>query len=257
MAVLIKSIGPLAHLFRPQSKTDTLGDMLMFPGPCDDRSSPCLSMTCLLGLPNELQTEILSNLRIKDIFALRLSCRELYFLMEQHQKSIVRHLWSMDFMSITRCGSACMIHGIRVPERPEFNEYYHLRHQKSLTTHVAISISFIVGRRVFGLPIRSGDEIGSVRPLSLAFERRICQPLMHILQWLTRYREKLVEAVDSKKHINHEILEASILEHFSLTCLLHSWGMFRVLLMVIKVRTLTRFLNGFSQIQRNGLLSSI
>ena len=238
MPILVRSVGHLAQLLRRKSKTETRVDSMPSPMPRDDCSMQALSLARFLGLPNELQIEVLSKLRIKDIFALRLTCRELYFLTELHQSSLVWHLWPLDFGS-TACHCWCGQHstkcGVWLLSRLTFNHYYRLSHQDFVVTHLANLLGFFVGRKVLRIPIRNRDEVGPLWPFSTSFWRRIHQPLMHILQWLLEYRERLVETVERKQHISHEVLESSIFETFSLTCLLHSWGMFKILTMVLKV----------------------
>ena len=238
MSILAKFVGSHSHP-TGRSRIGTSGDNPSLSGVCFGAPKlppkTCPFIIRLLSLPNELQTEILCNLRIEAVFSLRLACRELYFLTESHQTSLVRNLWPSKLRSDPQpcgCNQPSTIHGILwSPEKVTLNDYYQLSHRCLMVTHLTNLLGLSVGKRVLGV---SRNELGLFHPFSTSFWRPIF-PLMHISLWLVEYREKLVEAVNCEQHINHEALESSLFDGFSSPCLLRSWGIFRIIIMVLKV----------------------
>jgi hypothetical protein len=112
-----------------------------------------------------------------------------------------------------------------------FNGYYNMIHRDSLIARLCDIITDFVERKI--LRIRGDGQLRDFESYKTNFWKHTHRRLRHLLQWLVEYHKRLVEAVESCTEVNHIQISRDILQSFGKVCLMDSYGLFQILLMVI------------------------
>ena len=240
MSVLSGSFSAMAHRFRPKKDAETTR---IEPVATDQASSSLAQADGILKpefkvpfltLPNELLLVIVDELGGRAIRSLRLTCRAFYFLTEANQSSIVRRL-SKPF-SYPQC--YCYPPLPFTPKNPlsdfTFNGYYNMIHRHNLLARLCDIITDCVEGEI--LRVRGKQQSEAFRIHRWNFAQNTYQRLRHVLQWFTVYQEKLVETVETCSDVSHTAISREILQSFGKLCLLHCYGLFKVLWLVITMK---------------------
>ena len=216
-----------------------------------------------LNLPGELQLAVLLELQREDVFALRLTCRSFFHLTEIHQSPLIRCLLG-DYES---GGDATTRVSIISPGPLSFQYYYSLLRRDAVIERISNLLASFVEAKAFSCKtIREQAEFEPKRNIFLA---NVYPALKHIFLMLDGYREALISVSDVDQNDPEyyqkkldaarcsEIGDMRFFKDCSAACLLASYGMFKILSMIVARKLKYSTLVGSSDAEHRGCIYPI
>lgn len=192
----------------------------------------------LFELSRNIQEAILHALNPNDVFALRISSRRAYNMVETHQASLARR-----YMKLQADRRRCDCKIWTPPKDLSLSYYYQSYHHQVVLWKVASAMLDFIAVEIHGFSTKS--TLSTFQQDHAMLLSNLYPILEHISLFLEEYQSSFANATKlsafagkSPKQVRHthHRLELAILERFNDKCLCECYAMFRLLLIALSRR---------------------